>query len=424
MASIKPLGKKRPRNVFAGKDFVKFYAPKQPETLRRLMAAGDARYDPRRAALSGTDSNNENTFLELLRDSDPVPPHSDDVGGGAPATAYQPRWTFAPVVMQAAIPAAFFHHFLHGNAGRPNDRRRPLVAQRALKDDAAISPLVESRLRQLLAQSQGASLELGANFHRLDFERADSRRAGAAGSASPVTAVPEGGSKTAGRADGVFGQLARAIPVPPMAPTPPSYAEGTVTERILRKLVHDMDEGFVSVGSPAVLRIHQPELAVKDAMRVEVARGVHVDPNDREAQLQRLDRLRFAEILLVPGDVAYVPRGLTYDLVQPSVTMATGTPTSKLRKKGLLPVDIRESSARPTLTVGALTASEQIRRADADAKALGDGCGEAQRVPLVAWRWRFAAFPDFTDRSVHPSPYVAANHMGSNIAQLYQRQRR
>jgi hypothetical protein len=420
MTSIIPLGRRKRANLFRDRASRMSFQASAPDILTKLIDAGDARYDPRRAARQCESGAGVQTFKSLLAESDSVPPHSEDAGGLAPAASQMPRWSYVPLSMPQSLSPLQFHHFLHGRAGRGNERRRPLVVQAAIMRPDAIATLVEERLRRFRASHRDAQF---SGF--VDLSTARGQPPGPGPSGIPVAdSVVWGGpihrtpQPAVGRPEST--SACEWMPWPPFAPTSPTQVEATVTDRLLRQLVHEEDEGMVSVAAPALLRIHQPPHAVQDAMRLEAARGVVGDPSDRAARLARLDRLRFADITLNPGDVAYIPRGIVYDIVQPSLSMATGTPSSRLRKPGLLPTDMLVAPAPPrALTLASLTASAQIRLADADDAALGDGRGEAARVPLVAWRWRFRRFPDFTDRIRHPEPYVAAACMSGSLEHLY-----
>lgn len=319
--------------------------------------------------------------------------------------------SWAPVVVSTDLgftPLAF-HHFLHGLNGRSNDRRRPLIVSGATPvasavDLDAFEASFSSPSAELQAACKGGMLALSRNRFV----------------AVSAPALP--------------------APLPRFAITAPRSVTGWSACAALRDAsVDDAEDALFVAGRPARIRIHQPRAAVHDALRMRrhadmieshdgdderIFDAVMREPDRWLADEEDREAIFFAEALLKPGDVFYVPRGIRFDVVPPAHSMLTAAPTSAvLRNPKVKPLDDLTGQDGPAMQVavtwGGRTASQML--ADFDGTGASAATAADFFTRLTLWKWHFSPFPDLTDRRAYPQGYVAANHMTALPAGLYPR---
>jgi hypothetical protein len=348
MASIRPLKRRGDRVLHRSSGSCVVHAD---ELIARMINLGNAHDQPRKNVKMVNRAYRAGSAEEInesVKDYRPTPHTAEQVGTSA--LRLRSRWIWAPVIVDCPVTALGFHHFLHGATGRKNDHRRSLVA-----------------LQQTVYQQKPLD-ELRGRWHAAARDACN------------------GASDTS--VGWISSQQRDLLPVPTFAVTRPCGVDVMSQLAPLLQEQHDGFEAMIAVAYPTLLRVHDRRL-------VSQASSTSPPPTN--------------EITLNPGDVAFIPRRLRYDLIPPTEAMSSGSPQSMLRSRKVLPLDMGIGPTpppprAPTLTLGAVAAADILRSTATTPQRFTD---------LLAWRWRFEPFPDYTDRTLHRELYVAANHMTS-----------
>jgi hypothetical protein len=367
MATILPLKRRPGKNIHRASHVLRNSAALVEECLR----TGDARESAQDTAsmVFSRKGDQIQRQMAVYKDWAPKPP-TQLVGGGSLTQRQWVRWTWAPVILDCAVTPLAFHHFLHGVGGRANLRRRPLLVFRGLSETKVHR---DGLIEKLIGAARQQRRQLDAN---------------------QLTSSSSSSSSWFTAADPLL------LPAPVMAVTKVIGADMYCQREPLVGESHDGFEAMLTVATPALLRVHDRDLPQR---RRDAA--ATLDPalaGEKQANMKS-----FTELTVNPGDLLYLPRTLKYDLVPPPRQLQEGRPQSIYRSSKVIPLDIGPNPAPPaTVTLASCSTADLLRMHDTD----GEKDNNTQHN-LVAWRWRFANFPDFTDRDMHFDRYVAANHM-------------